>query len=178
MECDWWECYGSGGWIRFHRPTAQQRFGLYDKIPRLYLHAHLRLHVILVMHIMYKSYCDWSTCNRLVANWSWPCGKWCRWLWTMTWRVECVTASAIMDRLLYVHVTTGIYMQWASLDHFERVARVRQGTPIDVIKLYFVLRMLQDAENYWVFGVCPSSGILKKLENTTFRIQFPKHCVL
>jgi hypothetical protein len=24
-------------------------------------------------------------------------------------------------------------------------------------------------QNYWVFGFCPSSGILKKLENTVFR---------
>jgi hypothetical protein len=58
----------------------------------------------------------------------------------MTWRVECVT-SAIMDRLRYVRVTTVIhvYVQGTSLSHFERVARVRQGTPIDVIKLYFVL---------------------------------------
>jgi hypothetical protein len=29
--------------------------------------------------------------------------------------------------------------------------------------------MVYDTRNYWVFGLCPSSGILKTLENTAFR---------
>jgi hypothetical protein len=28
--------------------------------------------------------------------------------------------------------------------------------------------MVHDTRNYWVFGLCPSSGILKKLDNTAF----------
>jgi hypothetical protein len=147
-----------GGLMRCH--TIQQRYGLYDNIPRLYLHAQLRIHVILVMHIIYKACRGWSTYNWLVVDWSWPCGKWCRRLWTMTWRVECVT-SAIMDRLRYVHVTVIMYVHGTSLSHFERVARVRQGTPIDVIKLYFVPLTLQDVPNYWAFVICSLSGIKK-----------------
>jgi hypothetical protein len=29
--------------------------------------------------------------------------------------------------------------------------------------------MVLDTQDYWVSGFCPLSGILKKLENTTFR---------
>jgi hypothetical protein len=29
--------------------------------------------------------------------------------------------------------------------------------------------MVYDIEDYWVFGLCPSSGILKTQKNTTFR---------
>jgi hypothetical protein len=31
--------------------------------------------------------------------------------------------------------------------------------------------MVNNTQNYWLFGCCPSSGFLKKLENTTFRKQ-------
>jgi hypothetical protein len=29
--------------------------------------------------------------------------------------------------------------------------------------------MVYNTQNYWVFGLCPSSGILETIENTTFR---------
>jgi hypothetical protein len=29
--------------------------------------------------------------------------------------------------------------------------------------------MVYDIQDYWVFGLCPSSGILKTQKNTTFR---------
>jgi hypothetical protein len=32
-----------------------------------------------------------------------------------------------------------------------------------------VLKMVHNTKNYWRFGHCPSSGILKTLKNTTFR---------
>jgi hypothetical protein len=32
-----------------------------------------------------------------------------------------------------------------------------------------VLTMVRNTQNYWRFGHCPSSGILKTLKNTTFR---------
>jgi hypothetical protein len=40
--------------------------------------------------------------------------------------------------------------------------------------------MLYDIQDYWVFVLCPSSGILKNRKPTTFRkqIHFPKRRVL
>jgi hypothetical protein len=58
--------------------------------------------------------------------------------------------------------------------------------------------MVYDIQDYWVFGLCPTSGIIKTQKNTTFRkldlfpssgvscpltlrrkqIQFPKRCIL
>jgi hypothetical protein len=37
------------------------------------------------------------------------------------------------------------------------------------ISLERVLMMVYDVQDYWVFGLCPSSGILKTLKNTMFR---------
>jgi hypothetical protein len=31
------------------------------------------------------------------------------------------------------------------------------------------MAMINLIQDYWVFGLCPSSGILKKQKNTTFR---------
>jgi hypothetical protein len=42
-----------------------------------------------------------------------------------------------------------------------------------------ILNILMNTQDYWAFGLCPSSGILKNTKNTTFRKQnqFPKRCV-
>jgi hypothetical protein len=40
--------------------------------------------------------------------------------------------------------------------------------------------MVYAIQDYWVFGLCPSSGILKTQKNTTFRKLdlFPSECIL